>query len=141
MPRSALLPTLLIATALPLAVGGCGEDKTSGSGSADGASGTSSTAVPEPGPGTGDSVAIKTFIFRPKPLTVKPGTRVTWTNYDGVKHSVTAGLRGKPLAGGFDADVGPTDGRFQHVFTARGTYRYFCKYHPGPGMEGVVVVE
>jgi plastocyanin len=83
---------------------------------------------------------VKTFIFRPQTLRVETGTTVTWTNRDGVHHSVTAGTRGKPDLAEFDGDVAATTGTFSHRFTRPGTYRYFCKYHPGPGMTGTVRV-
>jgi plastocyanin len=125
MSRPAPFLTLLVAFALPLAVGGCGEDQTSGSG---GAGGTSA------------SIEVKTFIFRPKPLEVRTGTTVTWTNHDAIVHSVTAGTRAHPKTAEFDGDLAESNGTFRHRFDVAGTYRYFCKYHPGSGMTGTVRV-
>ena len=32
------------------------------------------------------------------------------------------------------------EGTFSHTFTAKGTYKYVCKYHEAMGMVGTVIV-
>lgn len=94
-------------------------------------------AIPEPGPGEGTEVAVKTFIYRPDPLTIEAGTTVTFTNYDEILHTVTAGERGA-LSGLFDTDIDGAGSTFRFTFRERGTFRYFCKIHNG--MEAEIIV-
>jgi plastocyanin len=71
-------------------------------------------------------VVIDNFTFGPATVTVAAGTRVTWVNHDDVPHTVTS--KAKPRL--FDSGALDTDGRFAFVFTALGTYDYFCAVHP-----------
>jgi len=91
------------------------------------------------------TVDIKSFDFQPDPMTVKKGTTVRFVNHDQIHHTATAGTRSKPKPGTFnvklaaakDADT-PSTKRF--TFEKAGTYRYFCKFHPGGGMTAKVIV-
>ena len=121
---------------LALAAVGCGLAL---SGGAVAGAAPAQAPVPEPGPGTGNKVFIKTFIFRPKPLTVSRGTRVTFKNLDGTKHTVTSGKRGA-RTGLFNKTLGPNQ-TYSYKFTKKGRFAYFCKLHSGSGMTGVVVVK
>lgn len=83
---------------------------------------TPKTSVP-PAP-QGISANIQNFAFEPATLTVKVGTKVTWTNRDDSGHTVTANDRtfaSKLLARGET---------FEFTFTKAGTYNYFCEPHP-----------
>jgi plastocyanin len=63
------------------------------------------------------------FAFSPATLTVKTGTKVTWTNNDSVTHTVTADQ------GAFDSgDLSPGSS-FSFMFTKAGTYKYHCNIH------------
>jgi plastocyanin len=116
----------------------------------------------------GVRVRQKDFAYSPAAVTVKAGTKVTWT-YDEVPsdlqgcespvlqtapgvncpgHSVTAvdrGRNGKPL---FDSGLHRASGfPFSVTFARPGTYRYYCLVHGGPHpntpvthMDGVVTV-
>ena len=45
-------------------------------------------------------IQIENFTFNPAELTIKPGTKVTWTNADDIPHSVVEDgtkFRSKPL--------------------------------------------
>ena len=75
------------------------------------------------------SVDIKLFQFKPKELSVKKGTTVTWTNEYAIEHSVTAGKPGK-AAQHFDSGFFTKGGSFSHIFDAAGSFTYFCKRHP-----------
>jgi Plastocyanin len=79
------------------------------------------------------SVTIQNYAFHPATLTVAPGTTVTWTNDDGVAHTVTA-ADGSFKSGGIDH--GKT---FSHTFSKAGDYKYHCSYHSD--MNGEVVVK
>jgi plastocyanin len=68
----------------------------------------------------------------PNPISVALGSTVTWTNLDGVAHTVTAddGSWGSSMLG-----QGAT---YSHVFTSPGTYTYHSAIHLY--MMGTVVV-
>jgi plastocyanin len=75
---------------------------------------------------------VDNYTFVSGNINVRPGTRVTWTNRDQVKHTVSAtnaafsGL----LAQGASVSL---------TFNTPGTYNYFCAIHPT--MRGTVVVQ
>lgn len=94
------------------------------------------------GCGGGDEVRrvdIKTFIFKPDPLTVDAGTKVTFKNLDGTFHTVTAGTRERPRPSRFDHRLGEGD-EVTIEFTRTGRVAYFCSLHSGDGMVGEVIV-
>ncbi len=80
-----------------------------------------------------ESVKIDNFSFTPQTLTVRPGTKVTWTNKDDVPHTVTS------VDKKFKSSVLDTDQQFAYTFSAPGTYSYFCSVHPH--MTGKIVVK
>ncbi|MEK7215681.1 MAG: cupredoxin domain-containing protein, partial [Chloroflexota bacterium] len=65
-------------------------------------------------------VTLQGFAFKPPSVTVPSGSQVTWSNKDGVIHTVTAS------AGGFDSGAMSTDGVFTFTFKSPGTFEYFC---------------
>src|SRR5260221_6464960 len=81
------------------------------------------TPTPTTASSSGNSVSIKNFSFTPNSLTVKVGTKVTWTNHDSVTHTVTANQ------GAFNSPVLPGSS-FSLTFTKAGTYAYHCMIHP-----------
>ena len=57
---------------------------------------------------------------------------MTWTNRDGLDHTATAKDKSwgtKSLTGGASGSI---------TFSQKGSYAYYCKWHPG--MKGKVVV-
>jgi plastocyanin len=76
--------------------------------------------------------------FDPAKLTVKKGTKVTWT-IDGY-HTVTGGdpAVGPDPKSPMKAEGGLTT--YAVTFTAAGTYKYFCVPHKDLGMTGEIVV-
>jgi plastocyanin len=82
-----------------------------------------------------NQVTIDNFSFNPKTLTVPVGAKVTWINRDDVPHTATSTV--EPRA--FDSKALDTDDKFSFVFTAPGTYPYFCAVHPH--MTGEIVVK
>src|SRR5215468_4298718 len=80
-------------------------------------------------------VVIDNFAFSPREITVALGTRVTWVNHDDVPHTATSSARPRT----FDSGALDTDDSFSFVFTAPGTYDYFCAVHPH--MTGKVIVK
>jgi plastocyanin len=88
------------------------------------------------GPGGGpvltSSVDIRSMSFQPANIQVTVGTTVTWTNFDGVNHTVTsdaAVFESGPLA---DGDT------YSYTFNTVGTFPYHCSIHTM--MRGSVVV-
>ena len=98
-------------------------------GSAPSPTGTGTT--PTTASSSGNSVSIMNFSFTPNSLTVKVGTKVTWTNHDSVTHTVTANQ------GAFNSPVLPGSS-FSFTFTKAGTYAYHCMIHPS--MMATIVV-
>ncbi len=95
---------------------------------------TQRPATPPPAAGGQTvSVSISNFTFVPATITVRVGTRVTWTNRQaGIQHTVTAD------DGSFESGYLSTGSSFSHVFTKAGTYPYRCAIHPF--MTGTVIV-
>lgn len=124
---------LLVAFGFILAA--CGGD------SGDKAAKDETTEEPAAEPGQAEeadsAVTIKGFIFKPSPLPVKAGTRVTWTNEDQIQHTVTSGAPGSK-DGKFDGTLDGAGKTFTFTFDTPGTYAYFCDRHNS--MTGEVVV-
>jgi plastocyanin len=86
-----------------------------------------------PPPSSGQAVGIANFAYTPSSITVRVGTRVTWTNRQAaIQHTVTAD------DGSFGSGQLSTGVSFSHVFTTAGTYSYHCSIHPD--MTGTVTV-
>ncbi len=90
-------------------------------------------ATSAPGPAQGQSMKIdlQNFAFAPRALTVSAGTTVVWQNDDSAAHTVTADN------GSFDSGNLNPGAKFQFTFTKPGTYAYYCRYHGGPGGQGM----
>lgn len=113
------------ATVIALGVSGCGQtEETTETTVTTSAAGETTTSVAASATA---SVPIRSFVYVPPTLTVKPGTRVTWTNEDSAMHTVTSGANRTP-DGKFDArlEQGET---FSFTFDSPGTYEYYCKPH------------
>jgi plastocyanin len=93
------------------------------------------------GAGSSASAACVTTnnCFSPNPITVAPGTTVTWMNNDKLSHTVTSGKVSDDNAGSlFDSGLVKSAKTFQFTFANAGTYDYFCTVHPW--MTGQVIV-
>jgi plastocyanin len=75
-----------------------------------------------------ETVAIQLFQFKPSPVVVKAGAKVTWTNRDQIEHTVTSGAPATK-DGRFDATLDGSGATFSTTFSERGTYPYFCNRH------------
>lgn len=84
-----------------------------------------------PGPGTNE-VWIQGSAFNPETITVTAGTTITWTNKDGIIHTVTGNT------GLFDSGNIGNSGTYSLKFTSAGTFQYYCRVHPA--MTGKVAV-
>ena len=74
------------------------------------------------------TVAVQLFQFKPSPVEVKVGARVTWTNNDDINHTVTSGAPGN-RDGRFDGKLSGKGTTFSFEFAQPGTYPYFCARH------------
>jgi plastocyanin len=81
-----------------------------------------------------NAVTIQNFSYNPATITVKKGTKVTWTNKDSTKHDVTPDTDGafpkSELLGQNES--------YSHTFDTAGTFSYHCSPHPY--MKGTIVV-
>ncbi|MCQ4043798.1 cupredoxin family copper-binding protein [Streptantibioticus rubrisoli] len=88
---------------------------------------TSPTSGQPTAPAAPNAVTIKNFAFSPAKMTVKVGTKVTWTNTDPDTHTVTS----KQGSGGPLKSPGlATKATYSYTFTKPGTYAYYCTIHP-----------
>jgi amicyanin len=78
-------------------------------------------------------VTIDNFTFSPQTLTIKAGTKVTWTNRDDIPHTVASTTKA------FKSPALDTDDSYSFAFTTAGSYEYFCSLHPH--MTGTIVVQ
>lgn len=102
--------------------------------------------------GTTAEVSMKQspkMMFVPATVNVKAGDTVKWTNPYSITHTVTFDPAQAQTANDvvLPAGVAPfgsgdieEEGTFSHTFTAKGTYKYVCKYHEAMGMVGTVIV-
>ncbi|HEV8083781.1 MAG TPA: plastocyanin/azurin family copper-binding protein [Chitinophagaceae bacterium] len=88
-----------------------------------GSNGYNNTPPPPvtPGPGT---VSISGMAFKPSTLTVKAGTKITWTNNDGFAHTVTS-----DDGSTFNSGNVAAGGVFTFTPSAAGTINYHCNIH------------
>jgi plastocyanin len=84
-------------------------------------------------PKTSNSVSIENMAFSPSTLTVSAGTTVSWTNNDGVTHTVTS------KTSAFDSGSLLNGKTYSFTFPNAGTYDYYCKIHTS--MTGSIVVQ
>ena len=95
-------------------------------------SGSGYTSNPTP-PATSNTIDIYNMAFKPATLTVKSGTKITWTNSDGFDHTVTAD-NGSTFSSG-NLSAGAT---FSFTASMAGTFNYHCNIHSG--MTATIVV-
>lgn len=70
------------------------------------------------------NVRIEDFAFMPETMTIAKGTKITWTNYDGSTHTVTAD------DDSFDSGLLQEDDTWSKTFNELGTFSYHCELHP-----------
>jgi plastocyanin len=91
----------------------------------------SSTSNTTTNPGANE-VWIQGMAFNPATITVNAGTTITWTNKDGVAHTVTSNT------GVFDSGTINVNGTYSHLFSTAGSFPYHCTVHPS--MTATVIV-
>ena len=80
-----------------------------------------------------NEVWMQSSTFSPSSRTVSVNTIVTWTNKDGVTHTVTSN------SSAFSSGNISAGGTYSHQFTAAGSFPYHCAIHSG--MTGTIVVQ
>lgn len=80
-----------------------------------------------------NAVSVVNFSYSPTSITVKKGTKVTWTNNDSTQHTVTADN------GSFDSGTLDPGKSFSQTFNTAGTFAYHCNFHSN--MHGTVIVQ
>jgi plastocyanin len=79
------------------------------------------------------SVSISGYAYKPATITVKPGTKITFTNHDQTAHTATSTHKG------FDTGTVQPGKSATVTFTKPGTYTYYCQFHAF--MHGTVIVK
>lgn len=74
-----------------------------------------------------DRVSIKDFAFSPAAITVKKGTKVTWTNNDSTRHSISPDTETAEFKASELLSQGAT---YSVTFNTVGTFSYHCTPHP-----------
>jgi plastocyanin len=116
-----------LALLLVTGVAACGSSSSGGtSGGGSGSSGPSASG--------GNAITIQNFSFKPASLTVKVGTKVTFTNEDSATHTATS-QSDKTIDSG-DLAKGQT---YTVTFSKPGTYNFICTIHPY--MKGTIIVQ
>ena len=93
------------------------------------------TSTSESIPTDPNSISINDFSFNPEKLTIKKGTKVTWTNNDDARHDIA------PTSGASDFVASKLLAKgesYEFTFNTVGTYTYKCSPHPY--MKGTIVV-
>ena len=70
------------------------------------------------------NVTIQNFAFSPASITIKKGTKVTWTNKDSTAHTVTADSGSGPAS----QTLQPGD-TYSFTYNQTGTFKYHCSIH------------
>ena len=145
-----VFPALVVGLLAAVALAGCGKiSNWYGQSNSGGAAATPMPTMSSGGgaltPATGNAVAIQNFSFTPQTLTVKAGTKVTWTNNDSTTHTVTStNGPGTNAATTSLFSSGSLNGgqSFSFTFTKAGTYYYECTIHASmASMHAMVIVK
>jgi len=95
--------------------------------------GTDNSAVAAPKQPT-RTVLIQGFAFKPAHITIKPGTKVIWTNKDSSPHTATANN------GAFNSGLLRKGQSYSRTFNKAGK-KYFYHCEPHPHMRGSITVK
>jgi plastocyanin len=129
------LHLVALAAGLALSLAACGGSSTAARSSSSARTNSSSRSAPARATaqsGTVD-VSIRNYGFHSAASTVKPGTKLIFTNHDQTAHTATAS------GGGFDTGaIAPGSSRTV-VITRPGVYTYYCQFHPF--MRATVIVK
>ncbi|MDQ1397050.1 MAG: hypothetical protein QOG64_2309 [Acidimicrobiaceae bacterium] len=96
------------------------------------AAGAPAAGAPTAAAGAGNGITIKSFTFKPSPLSVPAGTKVTISNEDTTTHTWTSDTK---VWDSGNVNPGST---FSFTFAQKGTFSYHCNIHNS--MTGTVTV-
>jgi plastocyanin len=113
--------SMLVGLVAVLALGACGKDDKKDQGAKPPTS-SAQGSVPLSGEAP---VEIATFEFKPHTVTVKPGTKVVWTNRDTAIHDIKDT---SPLATPVSKEMGKGD-TFSITYASPGSFSYVCGIH------------
>lgn len=132
---------LAVASAGALAaLAGCGSNSSQTSSTSAPPASTAAAAPKATGPVQSGSVAIRYegIAIKPTNITVKAGSKITWTNYDDTPHNVTTQGTGPANFSSSDFSKGA-------VYTATvkqpGVIHYLCTIHPASMVGTITVVK
>ena len=125
------LSTISIAIALSLLLSSCsmhlGLSKLlKGGSSSSGTPSASSSSAPKTPVGPVSAIIIKGGKYRPKNVTIKVGSTLTWTNNDTTPQSVTS-----DTPGAFDSGQIAPSGTWSYTFTKAGVFPYHSTAQTG----------
>lgn len=125
-----------IALILACIVAGCTSNQSTSSPQATTQPTQSAQGTTQAPQGATNSITIEKFAFNPGTLTVKPGTAVTWTNRDGVDHTIVSDSGSTTQ---FTSERLANGAAYTFTFSQPGTYAYHCSLHPS--MKGTIEVQ
>ncbi len=115
------------------ALGACGSD------SAETPDATTITTANKPaGDQAKNTIGVDGVSFIPAEITIAAGESVTFSNPDGVQHTVTPEVAGTFEEAGTDVFAKP-NGRHTITLSKPGTVKFFCAIH-GSAMSGTITV-
>lgn len=79
------------------------------------------------------SVSIRNYAYQPTTITVKPGTKVTFTNHDQTAHTATSSKTA------FDTGTVKPGASATVTVAKPGSYPYYCQFHAF--MHGTIAVK
>jgi plastocyanin len=129
--RLARTAALALSTSLLLVA--CGSSSGSSSSNSSSATTKAAPAAAAPVASGHIGVSISGYAFHPATITVKPGTKITFTNHDQTAHTATSTHKG------FDTGTVQPGKSATVTFTKPGTYTYYCQFHAF--MHGTVIVK
>lgn len=121
-----------------VALAGCGASSSVTSSTSAPPASTAAVAPKATGPVQSGKVAIRYegIAIQPTNITVKAGSKVTWTNYDDTPHNVTTQGSGPVSYTSSDFSKG---GTYSTTVNQPGVIHYLCTIHPA-SMVGVITV-
>jgi plastocyanin len=80
-------------------------------------------------------ISVRDNFFKPKSVTIRRGTRVTWAWHSfGIRHNVTVTSGPSRFHSGNKGS-----GSYSHLFNKKGTYHLICTLHPTQMKETIIV--
>jgi plastocyanin len=115
----------LAAAALALSTGAaaCGSSGAPTTKPSKPASAPAQTTAAPAAPVSSIHVAIRNFAYKPDSFTVRPGAKITFTNYDSTAHTATT------KTPGFDSGALAPGKSITVKLTKPGTYTFYCQFH------------